>query len=1117
MHSSDVATEVIDRRYQLRERIGTGGMGAVYTAVDRLTGETVALKRIATHRDGMNGETLRLALTREFRTLASLRHPNIISVLDYGFDDDRQPYFTMQLVDNARSLRDVSATLPPLRKIELVIELLQALVYLHRRDIIHRDLKPDNVVVTPEGHVKVLDFGLALANELPESTVYAGTIRYMAPEVLQGAPPTAASDLYSVGVIAYELLTGHPAFHGETPQELTANVLTLEPDMTGIDILTAGELRQAAHWQPNDDPTLPMPPGDGTSQSENDQTILIADSNLQDTLPTQVIESDQRQLSPAKSGRTYAAASPFVRVISRLMSKRPERRYRNARVVIEDLRAALGQSRAPDNADIRDSFLQAARFVGRDAELSQLSQALKTARDAQGAVWLVGGESGAGKSRLLNELGTLAMVQGVAVLRGQASDEGLPYPIWREPLRRMVLATEPSDADAAVLKQVIPDIDRLLQRPIPQPAELEAGEAQERLHATARRLVEAYCRMHPDGVLLILEDIHRAANNLQWLRLLQPVAARLPLLVVCSYRNDETPDLPAQLAPCETLTVERLNADSIAELSESMLGPVGRSPHVVAMLQRETEGNVYFLIEVARVLAEEAPLLDSARLLKLPERVLVGGIGAVLQRRLDQVAPKFQPLLVLAAIHGREVDIAVLSRLAGAVSADDWLTACANAAVMEWQDGRWHFAHDKLRDQLLATLPPEARPPLYRKVAQAVEATYSQSLDQQAALLAHLWSKAGDAAAELRYSITAGSTAAEASAYAEAAAHFSRALQLLPHVGDESAHQEIRLRLRLGNAEQALGQYTQAAESLTTAYRLATAGDHPHQAAEALLGLGRVRIRQGDLRGALDYAVKGLDLVERTDDTWLRVEAMHFNAVVDIAEGRYEQGEALLRACLPLVRRSHNLTQEVTVLSALGSARSAQGHHQEALETLHTALDRVQHLRNRALHATIHANLGRAHYRHAEFTAAKQNFDKALPLFQAVGSVFGEAAVLFYQGNIATEDGQFAQALELLRQSVHVSRRIGAAGVTLLALCGLARLAAVLGYEMQAAELLGLILNHAATTGEIDVEREAVPLLNRLAETIPPDALDAALDRGKLRALNSIVMDLDTLDAIIHG
>src|SRR5690606_28739346 len=134
---------LVSDRYMLLEPLGQGGMGTVYRAHDRLNGQVVALKRVRTGRDFDPNNTLdvRLALAQEFRLLATLRHPNIISVLDYGFDADGHPFFTMDLLEEPRDIMTVAKRLPLQAKIRLVTEMLQALAYLHRRGIVHRDLK----------------------------------------------------------------------------------------------------------------------------------------------------------------------------------------------------------------------------------------------------------------------------------------------------------------------------------------------------------------------------------------------------------------------------------------------------------------------------------------------------------------------------------------------------------------------------------------------------------------------------------------------------------------------------------------------------------------------------------------------------------------------------------------------------------------------------------------------------------------------------------------------------------------------------------------------------------------------------------------------------------------
>ena len=227
--------QLIGRRYVLDEKLGEGGMGAVFRASDRLTSRRVALKRVVVQNKRSTEErTLRLALAQEFRILASLRHPNIISVLDYGFED-AAPYFTMDYIEEARTLLQAGHSRPLSEQVNLLIDVLQALAYLHRHGILHRDLKPANVLVDKQGNVKVVDFGLSVARDQASEGETSGTLAYIAPEVVRGHPASEASDLYAIGVLAYELIIGRHPFHLDNPYQLINELLQSDPDFTAIE------------------------------------------------------------------------------------------------------------------------------------------------------------------------------------------------------------------------------------------------------------------------------------------------------------------------------------------------------------------------------------------------------------------------------------------------------------------------------------------------------------------------------------------------------------------------------------------------------------------------------------------------------------------------------------------------------------------------------------------------------------------------------------------------------------------------------------------------------------------------------------------------------------------
>src|SRR5215213_9668441 len=541
----------IGQRYEMLDLLGTSGMGSVYRAYDRLSGQTVALKRVAVApRPAADTSSLLLALAQEFRLLASLRHPHIISMFDYGFDSARQPYFTMELLDQPQTLLDIGRAQPMAFQIDLLVQALQALTYLHRRGILHHDLKPENMLVS-NGQVRLLDFGLSITLDQSQRADISGTLLYLPPEVLDGAPFTAAGDLYAIGVIAYQLLAGHHPFAADNADDFFDKVLTAAPDLIAL-----------------------------------------------------------------------AAPPELAAVIGRLLFKEPGARYPSAEATIAALRQAAGLPSVPESAEIRESFLQAAGFVGREVEVAQLRAALGRALAGQSSAWLVGGESGVGKSRLLEELRTEALVAGALVVRGQGVEGGgALYQIWRDPLRRLVLEVQLSDLEAGILKDLVPDIGALLGRAVPDAPMLEGVARRQRLADTIAQLL----RRQRQPVLLLLEDLQWADESLDPLHGVLR-AADAPLLVLGSYRDDERPDLPTRLPGAQILRLGRLSPEEVAGLSAAMLGEAGQQPQVVALLARETEGNAFFMVEVARALAEEAGSLAKIGGTMLPASVIAGGV-----------------------------------------------------------------------------------------------------------------------------------------------------------------------------------------------------------------------------------------------------------------------------------------------------------------------------------------------------------------------------------------------------------------------------------------------------------------------------------------------------------
>ena len=758
-------------------------MGVVYRATDRLLQRQVAVKRVLAQtvvagrqtQAWSHGQTSAVtsvleapgepplhvikaerstandvALATEFRFLASLRHPNIVSVLDFGFDDGRHPYYGMDWLSQARTIVDVSRERDLAGRIELIVQVLHALVYLHRQGIFHCDLKPSNILVTNEGAVKVLDFGISQyrGGGLDHPGVIFGSVAYMAPEVLQGGRPGEASDLYSLGTLMYEMISGRHPFSCSDGATLIARVLSETPDYTAI-----------------------------------------AAANL--------------------SGKV-------TEVVQRLLEKDPDRRYSGAAAVLNELADIVGRSDVTETVETRESLLQSARFVGRESQLAELHREWRrTCEDAKPRFWLVGGESGVGKSRLTDELRIHALVSGALVMRGQAVNRGASsYELWRDIARYLALRGDLSPFEESVLKAIVPDIASLVDHPVPDAPELDAQAFEERL----KRLVVTVLKRYDRPMLLLFEDLQWAGSvNLSLLQRLAEDITDHPIMIVANYRSEETPYLKDLFPYAHHIQLERFAKDELVALARSVLGDmaIGPAAPVVDMLYRETAGNAFFAVEALRSLAQQAGSLDNVGRVPVSRDVLGGSLDNLIQLKLKRIPAALQRPLRLAAIQGRVVDIAVLEAVSASELDIALLLSVASAqGILAAHEHTYRFAHDKIREGLVASIDPAAAAGLHEEVANAIERVHGGAIDEHAIALALHWRDAGThPSKERHFASIAGRQLLERGSYKEAIPHLRRSLDLYRNDGGNGAA-IAELERALGEAYFSDGQMKEARAAL---------------------------------------------------------------------------------------------------------------------------------------------------------------------------------------------------------------------------------------------------------------------------------------------------------------
>src|SRR3712207_1955995 len=224
--------DLIDQRYELRTLVGSGGMADVYLAVDEVLGREVALK-VLKDRYAENEEFVE-RFRREAKSAAALSSPYIVPIFDRGETDDGTYYMTMEYLPGGTLKERITATgaLRPQAAAQVALQVAKALQTAHIRGVVHRDIKPRNILLADSDHVKVADFGIARAADattISQSGDILGSAKYMSPEQAEGGQVGPASDLYSLGVVLYEMLTGRVPFEVETPSDVPIRHVLVPP------------------------------------------------------------------------------------------------------------------------------------------------------------------------------------------------------------------------------------------------------------------------------------------------------------------------------------------------------------------------------------------------------------------------------------------------------------------------------------------------------------------------------------------------------------------------------------------------------------------------------------------------------------------------------------------------------------------------------------------------------------------------------------------------------------------------------------------------------------------------------------------------------------------------
>jgi tetratricopeptide (TPR) repeat protein/predicted Ser/Thr protein kinase len=736
-------SDLLGSRYRILSPLGAGGMGEVFLAEDTRLERRVAIKLLpaSVGEDAIARERLR----REALAAAALDHPFICKVFEIG-DAEGRFFIVMEYVEGETLHTSSRRALLPMRQvIDIAHELAQALDAAHARGVVHRDLKPANVMVTSQGHVKVLDFGLAKHVAAPSGTHMSshaiatmgagltdagtriGTPAYMSPEQVLGASLDARSDLFSLGVILHELATGRHPFLADDPAGTMAAILR--------------------------DP-------------------------------------------PASGSRDAEEVPGLGTVIGRLLAKACAERHQDTTDLLTDieaLRSRAWSSSSHAHASTSAAPIERTPFVGRDSETIELSRLLDRMLTGQGGLILIGGEPGVGKTRLARELMAEGRKRGCLCLTGHCYEmEGaapfVPFvEITEQTVRLIPQAVRAAMGDLAPeIAAMVPSLRRTYADIAPLP-DVPADQRRRLMFGAFLDYVQRGTQKSP-GVFL-LDDLHWADEpTLQLLVHIAPHLASMRLLVVGTYRDVEL-DVGRPFAKtlesllrqrlATRIALRRLNESGVQELLVKMGGAAPPSELTKAVF-RETEGNPFFIEEVFQHLSEEGLLFDANGSWRADLRVntieVPEGVRLVIGRRLERLGEAARKILTAAAIVGRTFPLDLVQAIVD-YSEDEVLDAIEEAerAQLVAADAtqripRYGFVHELIRTTLVNALSLPRRQRLHLRIADAVERLRASSLDSHASMLAHHLYQAGaaaDAARTARALALAGRRALAAGAFEE--------------------------------------------------------------------------------------------------------------------------------------------------------------------------------------------------------------------------------------------------------------------------------------------------------------------------------------------------------------
>lgn len=927
-------------------------------------------------------------------------------------DEKKKPWqvnenFREALENNKKSLSPLSQTeqfrsnyLPSI--ITMVHKISLALACLHGEGIVHRDLKPDNIVITDKDRPVILDFGLVTefmgmdhrdALFIEKHTM--GTVNYMAPEQIRGDFVDARTDLYALGCILYELLTGSPPFHSQNPRQVTQGHLfatapppsRLNPDIPGdLDTLVTRLLEKSPR-----------------------KRIGYADTVGRLLLELGAERDDKLLEKRAKAYVYRTVLTGRDDIVTTFRSRLDHTSEKDEKIVFFGGDSGMGKTRL-------------ASELGKEATRRNLMVITGQCTEDRGGALLP-------FHKAFQDIYDFCVQSGKSTVDQILGNRGKVLSLFFPQLKEL------------------PGIDRY-----PEPPELATHAAKIRLFNYLTETFIAYA----DGkrLFIILDDIHWADElTLHYLAfcLRSELFLNASILVGATFLSDNVPELLQRLigsSGTETVMLNPLNDDSITTLLKDMLAwnvvPAAFSNFLI----KHAEGNPYFVVEYLHTAIEQNLLcrdyqghwqinvsqdsgFTSQQFEDFPIPVNLKGLFS---QRVQNLPEKLLPHAQLASVLGTEFPDMLFQQLT-ALKDNEFFDMCLeleSLQILREKKGNLSgFVNDKIRRLLYETIPESSQPDIHFRAARLFDSLYPDNDEFSASIALH-WEKAGNHEKARDLYLRAAKNMLRQYNLADAE-HLFRSYLKLTETEDQ---QSIRARLRLAKfVLLGQGRIEEAIEELNIALQEAQNLILPVEIAESFHSLSFIYLRTGNFSQAYEFLETAIEMSLKNDNKITAARAYLDLAVLFIIQGNMEEAVKYFDESLTLFRETGNKEGEGKLLAQYANLHKDHGQFKEAEEKFTMALTIAEELKDRHFQGLVLSNYANLFNDQGKFEEAQRYYDQALVLLAEVGDRSVEGMTRHNLAEMKKQTGKLPESQKLYEQALATHREMGNIqfeGITLL-------------------------------------------------------------------------------------